>query len=455
MKINNFLCKLSIAICLFGQISAAKLETTKATIASTKASWTMLVYIVADNSLAPYALYNINDMSAGLASSNGINILVQWDKPNDNKTWRYKITPGGKIDAGTLSTEMGYTPSTELVNSMQWAVKNYPANNYALVLWNHGSGIEDFYRGVTKNILPQSKWLNLTPSSLERGILYDDTQGTCLTNQGLTSALTQIKQLLGKNLDLIATDACLMAMVEVTYQMKGLVNTFVGSQQTIPGNGYPYSKFIKPLSLNPAVTTTLQLAQSMVSSYKTYYTYQEPISDFTLSAIDVTSIDLIKQNIDQFIVAVAACSKIDAAKTKSIITAARKASISFEMPEYIDLYSFYANILNQTKKSSPKSALILEKLNKVKPRPKPRPKPTTAVTNVYYQNAITALNAIIQAGLTKIGQVVLKKAAGSVYAGAQGISIYYPNSGYIDPSYKKTIFAQNTAWTQFIQIYHS
>jgi hypothetical protein len=448
MNVSKFLSNLLIACCLFCGITLVNAEGIKAaTTASTraKASWTMLVYIAADNSLAPYALYNINDMSKGLVSSSGVNVLVQWDKPSDNKTWRYKITPGSMVDAGTVSSEMGYNPATELVSSMQWATKNYPANNYALILWNHGSGIEDFYPGATKNIISSSsRWLNLLPYSPERGILYDDTQKTCLTNQGLTSALGQIKQLIGKNLDLIAMDACLMEMICVAYQMKGLVNIFVGSQQTIPGNGYPYSQFIKPLSLNPAGTTPLQLAQNMVSSYKTYYTTQQPISDFTLSAIDVTSIELLKQNVDRFITAVAACSKIDAVKTKSIITTARKSAISFEMPEYIDMYSFYANVLNQAKKTTPKSSLILEKHNKI----------TNSTSTKDYQNALNALGVVVQDGLTKIAKVVLKNAVGPVYSGAKGISIYYPSSGQIDSTYKQTLFAQSTSWMSFVQVYH-
>jgi hypothetical protein len=429
MKISKFLLKLFIALCLFGKASTKELAETKIA-KNAPAAWTMLVYMDADNSLASYASYNMNEMSTGLTSLNGINVLVQWNKPRVKETWRCKIIPGGNVDAGSFSTEMGYNPSIELVKSMQWIVKNYPANNYALILWNHGSGVEDFYPDVAQK-------------NISRGILYDDEEQTCLTNQGLLSALTQIKQLLGKNIDLIAMDACLMAMVEVSYQMKNLVNIFVGSQETIPGNGFAYSQFIKPLSINPAGTTPLQLAQDMVSAYKNFYTTLAPTPDFTLSAIDITSIDLIKQNIDQFITAVAACSQADAASTKNVILAARKASISFEMPEYIDLYSFYANILNQIKNRPPKSALILGKQKKTTPAPSKN-----------YQDTLNILNSVIQDGLNKITKVVLQEAAGAVYAGAKGISIYYPSSGLIDPTYPLTIFAQNTSWMQFIQTYH-
>lgn len=436
MQLNKlFLCSLAGLGFLINTVSVAE--------AAKKASWTILVYIAADNSLAGFASYNINDMSAGLVSTDGVNVLVQWDKPEDNYTWRYKITPGGKVDAGTLNSEMGFNPEAELVNSMQWCIQDYPADNYALILWDHGSGVRDFEPGIAKSTDNTIPWLYLVPFGYYRGILYDDTQKTCLTNTGLLKALTHIDGMLGKKLDLIAMDACLMSMVEIFYQMKDLVTISVCSQQTIPGNGYPYSKFLKPLSLNPAITSPLELATNMVTSYKSFYTTQQPTPDFTLAAIDVTSIELLKDDIDQFIAAVAQCSQIDAKQTKKIIMAARKASIAFEMPEYIDLYSFYANVLQQIKKTSPKSSLILSHL----------PGAAKPITSTEYKKALTALASIIESCLPKISQVVLKKVAGPVYTGAKGISIYYPANGAIDPSYKATLFAQDTAWMQFIQQY--
>ncbi len=439
MRINKILLTTLIALCLLGIASPSINH--KPNDSQDEAIWTFLVYIAADNNLAPYALYNIKDMSAGITSAKGLNVLVQWDKPSDKKTWRYKITPGGKTDAGTLSSEMGYDPATELFNSIQWAFKTYPADHYALILWDHGSGVQDFSPAAVRNSLP---YLYVQPNMLQRGILYDDEQKTCLTNKSLAGVLEKTKQLIGKKLDVIAMDACLMAMVEVAYQMNDLADVFVGSEQTIPGNGYPYSQFLRPLSLNPAKTTPLILAQNMVASYKNFYTTQELTTDFTLSAIDIKSINIIKKNIDQFIAAVEACSTIDATKTKNMILAARKACLSFEMPEYIDLYSFYVNILNQTKKASPKSLIIFEHQGR-----KSRIEPPTKE----YQKALDALNDVIQDGLDKINQTVLANENGPVYAGAKGLSIYYPASGEIDLSYLLTSFAQETEWSRFIESY--
>ena len=67
--------------------------------AATVAEWTFLVYIQADNNLAPFADFNIAQMQRGIvADSSRVNVLVQWDQPNNNKTWRYKIVKGGKVD---------------------------------------------------------------------------------------------------------------------------------------------------------------------------------------------------------------------------------------------------------------------------------------------------------------------------------------------------------------------
>ena len=51
----------------------------------------------------------------------------------------------------------------------------------------------------------------------------------------LSYALSQIKDVLGQKIDLVGMDACLMAMVEVAYEIKDYVNILVASQETEPG----------------------------------------------------------------------------------------------------------------------------------------------------------------------------------------------------------------------------
>ena len=84
------------------------------------AEWSILTYIQADNSLAEFANFNITSMQKGMQQTSDVNMLVQWDQPNNNKTWRYKIVPGGRVEDGSLSSEMGQNPGPEIVTAMQW-----------------------------------------------------------------------------------------------------------------------------------------------------------------------------------------------------------------------------------------------------------------------------------------------------------------------------------------------
>ena len=413
---------------------------------ATVAEWTTLVYIQADNSLAPFAADNISDMQAGMHATDQANLLVQWDQPGNNKSWRYRIVPGNKVEDHSLSSEMGVNPAAEIVTAMQWAQTKYPARHYALVLWNHGSGIEDFRNPLARTQKKFRTWMEIPGLNRElvkdRGILYDDTQGTVLTNQGLTTALTQVKANLGKNLDIIGMDACLMAMLEVGYQVNNCADYLVGSQQTEPGQGWAYSLWINPLTSNPTGFSSLKLAQAMVAGYGVLYQNNTDAPDYTQSAMQISALNALKNNVNLFVSRVDACSKINAVQTKVLIKAARQQATEFYMPEYIDLYSFYAALANRLGKKTPKSDRILERLSKNEDRLNP--------SFIAAQNALkqTALD-----GMQLITSAVVANVSGSEYPNVKGISIYYPSSGKLHASYAKTLFAKDSTWTSFLGTY--
>ena len=417
--------------------------------AQSLAEWSVLTYIQADNSLADFADYNITSMENGMQSTNNINMLVQWDQPQNNKTWRYKIVPGNRIEDGSLSSEMGTYPATELVTAMQWVKTKYPAKKYALILWNHGSGIEDLRSKLTSKIYSKSmvrSWIEVpgASSNKARGILYDDSQGTCLTNPALLSALQQIKQNLGQNLELLGMDACLMAMLEVAYQVKDNVNYFVGSQQTEPGYGWNYQGFVSPLTSNPSMNG-LTLAQSIVAAYNSYYQSSNDAQDYTLSAYNLSKINALKLNIDQLVASLANCKNKNAVTTLNMIKKSRNASTEMYMSEYIDLYSFYAALLKQMPKKEPKSSKILNKINKKNKK----------ILSKEYQKSLSALTQVLVSGMQKINDAVCANEAGPQLANVKGISIYYPKQGALHSSYANTLFAQQNSWVQFLQTMRS
>jgi hypothetical protein len=406
------------------------------------AAWTIVTYVQADNDLAPFATYNINDMQLAPLTDN-INMLVQWDQPNNKKTWRYRIVKGGRIENASLSAEMGTNPVKELVDMMKWAKTKYDAQKFAVILWNHGSGVLDRRSkrinqlnstATTHPSQPTLPWLEIPGLSLKdsRGILYDYTQNTYATNQDLTTAFSRIRnEVLKKNVDIVGMDACLMAMIEVGLQIDDYADLLVGSQQVEPGEGWAYSGFLNALCAQPNASPA-QLATYIVGAYGAFYK-KNGETDFTQSAINLHKLETLKQNIGLMIGAVAACRKADAQATKSMVVAARKASLSFEISDYIDLNTFYTGLKNRAQTLRNNQAKLL--------------RPNAALIK-----ALDALIKIIDSGMSIIDDAVLANVTGSAKATAQGISIYYP-LGSVHNSYPRTQFAKTTHWVAFIKEY--
>ena len=148
---------------------------------SGRARWTVLVYLNSSNNLnqgdpainnISDALHNIAQM-ATVGSDSNVNIVVQWKQSNCaecgnytfNETRRYLIKPHSASDinqivAGNTTvldsdlipfpvTDAYYNQNTKQVDMGDWRVlqdfvnwvsTTYPADNLAVVVWDHGSG---------------------------------------------------------------------------------------------------------------------------------------------------------------------------------------------------------------------------------------------------------------------------------------------------------------------------
>ena len=101
---------------------------------------TVLVYMVAENSLSTAAESDLNEL-AYAAGRNMIpsdcNILVYCDNASQPSVKLYN-----KLGASPWKTytERNSADSTVMLATLKEMVKNYPSQHYALVLWSHGSG---------------------------------------------------------------------------------------------------------------------------------------------------------------------------------------------------------------------------------------------------------------------------------------------------------------------------
>ncbi len=406
--------------------------------------WSLLVYMQGDNNLSSCVGADIEEIIKAHRMATGsqflVNTLVQVDYPQDQKTWRFRIDKDGKFDDGSLSEEMGIHPVEELVASARWMKEKYPANHYGLILWNHGSGTED-YRKIKVEVLEKIKDdsknsnLNNNLTTCKRGILYDDSQGTCLRNEDLERALSQIKEVFGRKIDLVGMDACLMAMVEIAYQIKDHANILVGSQQVEPGTGWVFDKFLAPLISDPYSFNAKILAKLIVKTYGDFY-----IGNSTQSAIDLNLLDLLCGNIDAVAKSILECLNYRSPAVIGALKFARSNSLEFDNKNYIDLFCFYRQldakipVLRDEIENSTQSCCF------VKPPQK-------------YFAALDLLHQHLSAGMLIISDVVFANAANGNMKDARGISIYYPVSRYkIHPSYPKTMFAQQvSSWLELLK----
>ena len=258
-----------------------------------------------------------------------------------------------------------------------------------------------------------------------RGICFDETYHTYLTNEKLEYALGKIceESLQGHKIDIVAFDACLMSMIEIASMVKKYAHVMISSQEVELGSGYNYQKVLQPfLSSNPDRYT---FAKHIVKAYEE--AYSNKTNDYTQSAIDLSLIDAVEQNINTvalLLIEALQHQKDNAAKNIIKMCRSRRLCTVFDEPSYIDLHHFYYNLLaniEHFKCTNP------EKDQEIK----------------------TTLKQALQQGMSLILSSVLENSVGKNLMHAKGISIYFPEYK-IFGSYRKTGFATSNAWLLFI-----
>ena len=364
--------------------------------------WTFMVYLDGDNNLEGAGIDDFLEMSS-VGSTSDVNIVVQFDRiPGYSSAYddwttckRFLVTPGMTPTAANATEDIGECNMGDLDTLrafVDWAMAEYPADNYALILWDHGSGWK--------------KWVPWEDEmGIARGICYDDTSGSdYLTLQETEQAL------IGKYIDLLGYDACLMHMIEVVYQVRTHAAISVGSEEYEPGDGWPYNTILGDLTGTPTMTPST-LGDKIVSRYIASYA---PAGDETQSAVDKAKVSNLASAVDNL--AQVLIDKLPDDYDK--IQQARNGAEEFYYPDYIDLYHF-AELIKS-----------------------------------YLHDNPEAVNAA-QAVMDNVDNTVIAEAHGSSHPNAHGLSIYFPKeeSEYLS-SYAGTDFAMDTQWDEFLRKYY-
>lgn len=409
--------------------------------------WTIIIYMAADNDLRNFATRNLKQMSS-IGSTEFINIVVHLDirmSGNIKTTRRYVIEKDKLIHVNTNeeSTQLmdSGDPAT-LVSCCEWAIQDYPANEYALIFWNHGAGIIDPERG---RIINPAELFNFNPSinKLEldrsvafldlmsdtqqdqRGICWDETTGNYLTNQKLELALKKICNnfLGGKKLSIIGFDACLMSMLEVANLVQPYAHIMVASQEVELGTGWNYAHVLYPFMQQDL--SRAEFATHIVNMYEK--TYKTVTYDYTQSAIDLSALSAVELSVHEVSnLLLEAIPYQTQNSIKNAIRDARKKNncTHFDEPSYIDLYHFFSNLITYIPSM-------------------------TLQNNKHEQEFKQKLKVGLETSLQCITKAVVANVCGKNLQGAAGISIYFPERR-THPSYLLTRFAQNNDWSRLI-----
>jgi len=400
--------------------------------------WTIMVFMNGKNSLSEYIVEDMNEMEK-FGPTENMNIVTQsaklkYSAPSDpgggyyddynpwgggpvvphpgwpNPQWpsqppmmakagardastdwtgvrRYQIVADGD-NASLSSTMLGDLGTVDmgdynkLVEFGKWAKQNYPARKYMLIVWNHGDGWKNKALGV----------------DTLKGISYDDETGNGISTVNLAKAVREIG-----GVDIYASDACLMQMAEVAYELKDAAKITVGSEENEPGDGWAYDYFLSRVHSNKANLTPEVMAAAAVQGYKAFY--GEKGTAATQSALRTSGLGAFKILLDQWVDLVMKEDKV-------MVKEALNAATAFGGVGSRDLIHFMENVHARTKSPALKAK-------------------TVEVMNQLYNKVI------IDNGAT-----------GAKFDKVYGIAAYLPTYSY-EADYDELAWAKEGKWDDF------
>jgi hypothetical protein len=395
-----------------------------------------MIYMVGDYSnLDNNGFADLKEMKKA-GSSPEVALLAQFSRGVKNRpTKRYHLSKGGRDGelARDVVAELGRVETSSpqaLTDFIGWGVENFPARHYMLIMWGHGNGADD------EKLPASSRPLNHPDDSMpvsaartcvslqtaprdrdgSRGIalgysVVDGQTVDFLDSRRFQKALGVASQRIGKKIDILGMDACLMSGIEVCYQVRDSVRLTVAPEGFAPLDGWPYDKIFTELVKKPWLEPE-QLARVITKKYLASYADYEDVC-VTQSICDLDRCHAVVSAVDSM--AKTLIADLSDAEVKKAILLSRWQAQSYEGTEYVDLYDFCFLLGQNCDHDDIKKA-------------------TQGVKDIIVREKF-----VIE----------------SLYRGASaqysfGLSIYFPLSE-ISAFYLRLDFAQHTHWVEFLK----
>jgi hypothetical protein len=332
-----------------------------------------------------------------------------------------------------------------LVDFVTWAVGNYPAEHYVLILSDHGMGWP-------------GGWSDSAPKRNDNSNALASRIGDQIYLDELDQALSEMRAQTGiERFDMIGMDACLMGHLEVFTMLAAHAQYAVASQETEPALGWAYTGFLSELQANPGMDGGT-LGQLIVDSYiqddqrivddrarAEFLKQGSPLSglfnflggmsaaqvtqqmetNITLTAVDLSQVAALNSRVNELAYVLQNVNQNKVAQARTYAQSFTSVFGKDVPPSYIDLGNF---------------AALLKK-----------------------ESGDSGVSQAVDEVLSAISQAVVAEKHGPKKPGATGVSIYFPNQQLYknDAVGARTYaqiaanFAQQSLWDDFLAFHYS
>ncbi len=192
---------------------------------------TLLVYMVAENSLNRFAEEDVEELLEGVAGiPRDCRLFVYVDDtslPRLLHLYRCVNKEPGCLSLPVFDGDVCSSDTVVLGRVLDYILENYPTRDLDLVLWSHGDG-----------------WLKASKSAaLQRSFGIDNGENTTVdVTEGAIDVreLAALLERLPLKVDRLMFDACFMQCIELGYALRNAVEWVIASPAEIPAKGAPY-----------------------------------------------------------------------------------------------------------------------------------------------------------------------------------------------------------------------
>ena len=250
------------------------------------AKWTVLAYVCGtDLETEGYnAFYNFDEISRTIPNDS-VNLVIEtggtreWhlDKlgldldPKKTNRISYDMDGYHLIDELPLQN---MASADTLADFISWGQKEYPAEKYMLVLWDHGGGseggliVDEFYDNATMTLSDYESALDRSDAALEA----------------------------------VTVDCCLMATLEMAEAMEGHANYLIASEEVMPGQGSSWEEWMQFLYDAPECSGKEVGAVICDMTQQKYVELGSDMSSsiLTMSVIDISRMPEVSKAFDEY-----------------------------------------------------------------------------------------------------------------------------------------------------------